>query len=552
MSKWASDAEMVGVKLLEVKSQRLDFARNDHINTHGDRLDFSRFPHIKSLYSSTAPVIVVQGSTQCLKSEWMIVDHLAMAYSGLSLFFVLPKFEHRGTYVQNRINRCVQSVPRYKTVVDAGFFDSVVLKSFGRGVIKYVGSNVLADFREHPADVLYVDEVDECDQGNLMYAIDRLGASLYKFQRYIGNPTLPNKGINALLKKSDGREWNVPCQDCGEVAELDWFRVVVEDVTDDEGTVVSYQLRDSEWEPGCRRDIRCVCPRCGGTLVRDSRDGVWIAARPEVTTSEGYHISKLCATINPIADMWVNFQAAQSDPGLLQHFFTSELGLPFAAVGNRVNEQLLDRCVEDGYNVKIQPDCAFIAADRSKEDCSMGVDVGASFDVRISQPVRGRRRMLFVGKVPPHLDALCELVERYNVQKCVIDSMPETMVSREFQELAGCDVWMCRYRGEGTDRRQTYDLKDRIINVDRTEAMDRAFAQLRRKKNILPENYASILSGQWVKEMCVPVRQIVEDTRGNSRYEWTKGTDHARHADLYDMLAADLMEESLLDGITIA
>jgi len=78
-------------------------------------------------------------------SEWAIIDHLSAAFCGLSIFFVVPKFETRTTYVQNRINRCVENVPEYKKIMGSGFFDSVALKSFGKGTVKYVGSNVIAD-----------------------------------------------------------------------------------------------------------------------------------------------------------------------------------------------------------------------------------------------------------------------------------------------------------------------------------------------------------------------------------------------------------------------
>ena len=59
------------------------------------------------------------------------------------------------------------------------------------------------------------------------------------------------------------------------------------------------------------------------------------------------------------------------------------------------------------------------------------------------------------------------------------------------------------------------------------------------------------MKGAYSKEMCNPIRQIIEDTRGNSRYEWTKCVDHQRHADSYDLLAANLLLEAVLDYVEI-
>lgn len=253
-------------KLLQIRNCRQNFALNHHQNTRGERMDFTHYPHIRELYNSVARVIVLQGSVQSFKSEWAVVDQLSCAHAGLSVFFVLPKYEMRTTYVQNRINRPCETVGEYKRIVGESFFDSVAIKSFGKGVIKYVGSNVLADFKEFPADCIFVEEVDECDQENVEYALDRLRASKYQFRRYLGNPKLKGKGINAFFEESDQREWTVPCKSCGAFHELDWFEVVVRDITDADGNVVDYVLRDEDWEVGCGRDIRCICPDCGGEL----------------------------------------------------------------------------------------------------------------------------------------------------------------------------------------------------------------------------------------------------------------------------------------------
>ena len=169
--------------LLELKQARLNFALNYHRNTHDEPMDFDHFPHVRSLYNSTAREMVLMGSVQSFKSEFIVIDHLACAYVGLSVFFVVPKYEMRNTYVQNRVDRCVQNVNEYKRIMGAGFFDSMAIKSFGKGVIKYVGSNVVSDFKEFPADVIVVEEVDESNLHNIEYAIARLRASKYQVKR---------------------------------------------------------------------------------------------------------------------------------------------------------------------------------------------------------------------------------------------------------------------------------------------------------------------------------------------------------------------------------
>mgnify|MGYP002622366374 CR=1 FL=1 len=539
-------------KLYDMRETRKYFAEDCHVNSHGEPMDFSKFPHIRELYNTVDPVIVLQGSVQSFKTEWGIIDHFSAAYCGLAVFFVLPKFEMRNTFVQNRVDRCIQEVDTYKQLVGSASFDNMAMKGFGKGVIKYVGSNVLADFREFPADIIYVEEVDDCSMENIKYAVDRTRASHYQFRRYLGNPKIAGEGINKYFQESDQREWYVPCTQCGEHSPMDSFPTLAKALHDRHGNVINYRLSDEEWEVGCGRDIYCKCPKCGdGNLDRSSQDGKWVRENPESNIT-GYHFSMLCSLINTVAGMWDRFKEALNDPTSLQHFFNSDLGLPFSPEGNKITSAVLDRCVEKDYNLVIHPDRAFIQDDCHPGPCSMGIDVGANFDVRISylEP-RGVRRMVFVGKLRS-LDEAHELIDRYHVEKCVIDSMPETTLAHDFQFSASCDVWTCRYHvKEGGDQKISYDGINRRVLVDRTALLDRSYAAIRGKKSIFPENYSSICKGQFTEEMTGPVRQLVKDAKGNPRYEWTKCRDHQRHADGYDFLAAQMMMDATIDTIHV-
>jgi hypothetical protein len=538
-------------KLLEIKETRLTFAQDFHVNQRGEKMNLTDFPHIRDLYNSISPVIVLMGSVQSFKTEWVIIDQFACAFNGLNVFYVLPKFETRNTYVQNRINKIVEQVPEYKRIMGSGFFDSMQIKNFGRGTIKYVGSNVKADFREFPGDALVVDEVDECNGDNLELAQDRLRASPYQFRRYLANPSTKGQGIYLLFLQSDQREWAIPCKSCGMHSETDWFKVVVEEICDKDGNVIDYLLRDKEWKAGCGRDIRMVCPLCGGELDRSSQEGKWIPKNP-ISTIEGYHISMLCASINSISGMWLRFEEGLGDPSKLQKFYNSDLGLPYDAAGNKVSEGLLDNCKEEGYRFLTFEEYGCVQGDGCPQPCSMGIDVATSFfDVRVSKTEpKGVRRAVFIGKVKT-LDELLDIVDRYNVEVAVIDSMPEFTVAQDFQDMANCDVWMCSYRSEGRDRNKTLDKRDRMYLIDRTEALDKSFAALKKRKNVLPENYHTLISGQYVNEMCLPVRELKEDDRGNLRYEWSKGKDHQRHCDTYDMIADWLIRESTIDECSV-
>ena len=495
---------------------------------------------------------ITDGYVVTHNSEFMIIDHLAQSAEGLSVFFVLPKVEARVTYVQNRVDKRIRESSEYRKLVAAGAFDNALIKGFGRGTIKYVGSNVVSDFKEFPGDSLFVEEVDECHETNIEYGRDRLRGSIYQFRRYVGNPRLKGRGINKYYRKTNQNRWHIPCRKCGQPIELDWFKTVIHQKFDMEGNAVDWQLLDQDWKPGCGRDVHCMCPKCNVPIDRLGKNGLWIPADPEATM-EGYHMTMLNSWENNISEMVETWQQAWDDVEIMQLFYNSYLGVPYSADQARLTEQMLQKCayIHEPYAFVIKNNNAHVADDCCKNKCSMGIDVGKKFDVRISEILKdGRRRAVFIGKVDTR-EELINLGRRYNVYVAVIDSMPEYRVVMDLQADAPFHVWACRYESEGKDRRAKRDRKNRLISGDRTVLMDRALSEIKSGRNILPTNYKSIMKGKYVDEMLEPVRQEEKDSAGNVKFVWSKGEDHQRHCDVYDMLAADLCEVGMLSGIAV-
>lgn len=483
-------------------------------------------------------------------SEFLIIDHFAMAKCGLSVLFVLPKYDLRNRFVQNRINKCVERVSEYSKIMGSGFFDSVQLKYFGGGTINYVGSNVEKDFYEIPTNCAIVDEYDNCHQENLRFVADRMSAAtnLYPFIRWAGNPRFSNLGINQKFNESDKREWSVPCEKCGTINQLDWFKHVVECVRDKMGNILSYELLDREWKSGDKRDIFMLCESCRNPINRFSPQGLWVPNNPE-GTYEGYHISKLFTRQASVVSMWKDFVKSTANPSLMDWFYMSILGIPPSSQGNRVTPEIMAGAAR-AKEFLLAGNEAYVS-EKVPGPCTMGIDVGSFLDIRISRVLAGKRVAVYLGRVNTQ-DEVYELMKRYNVEYAVIDCGPELHLVDEIQNSAPCSVWRCRFNSaEGKIQNISYDTSNMEIKVDRTFIMDRSLAQLRRGKNILPKNYDSVFGGDYLKQMTASVRERVLDPSGNERYEWMKTEDHHWLADCYDLLAADFMVDGTLTDIEV-
>lgn len=141
-------------------------------------------------------------------------------------------------------------------------------------------------------------------------------------------------------------------------------------------------------------------------------------------------------------------------------------------------------------------------------------------------------------------EELQDLIIRYHVNCCVIDSMPETRKAQELRDWAimnGVYVWLCRFFPTPRVASQKYgrklSWKDKVITVDRTQIMDTTFDEFRNQERILPIDCNTILG--YFEQMKAPVRVLDQN---KSRIIWAEGSaaDHFRFSDVYDKLAFDL------------
>lgn len=549
------------IKLIDIKETRLDFVKNYHLNDAGEKLEFTRFRHMLDLYNSVAAKIVIVGAAQIGKTDWLVVDALAAAWNNVPVFFVLPKYDMRNTYVTTKVQKPLKISLGYKTLNKGAIAESHQMLQFGPAFIKFVGANVPSDFVSFSAGQYVVDELDQCESDhNIELGYSRLKGSIYRFERLVSNPTTKTGRIWSEFLKSDQRKWVCPCDKCGQFSELDWFKCVVKEVEDNSGNVVSNVLRDSEWRRGCGRDVYIKCPRssCGGNIDRFSDNCYWRADNPD-SAIEGYHMPALISPLNSVASGWYDYLEGLENPSKMASFYSMFLALPYAPVGSKVSENLLENCAnarDEKFSVRIGLDHACVMAETHPGPCSMGIDTSPNHvDVRISANHKGRRKLVYVGKIDAKTQGreavesrLHILIEQYNVECAVIDIGPEKLLALDFQRNAQCPVWLCKFLGRGEERLLKYNHIDQIISVDRTEAIDRTYSQLKTGRNFLPSNYVHIFGGAYVSEMTSLVREVTEDRNGKLRYSWTKGNDHSFLADTYDILAWDLLQEDLLTG----
>ena len=541
----------------------MEIAMVHHRNTRGQPISFAERPYLVELYAD-APKMenwVVRKCVQTGFSEWAIQLTLQRSgWAGRIVAYVLPTYPTRERFVQQRINPLLIDVPAYRErspgsrvreiAPSQNGANNLKLKKFGAGTMMFLGSETATDFVEFSADLLIIDEYDECDSSNLAKARDRLKASPYAQMLRIGNPTLPRVGISRLYDESDGRRWFHQCSHCHERQPLDWFLNFVE--RDDQGEWIPRDKVRWKQHKGVNikvvpeNDIRPVCIRCKRPWNRVSEGSLWVQERPENQTMRGYTCSQMDALNQPMKRLFDEWLDAQSSPTKLATFYTSNLGIPYEFEGARLS-------IADLESVCTAPGIDYGGGETYKRRTMVaGVDVGSVLHVTVDEivghneqgePLR-QARLVCTTRT---FEEVGDILRRYNVAVCVIDSQPEMHKAQElrdeFLESGGCSVWLARFVMSPRAGAQKYGMKldytSQVANVDRTALMDVGYEDIRTGRRTFPEDSWSVLG--WAEQMRAPVRILDED---KGRIVWVEGNapDHYRLSDTYARLAYDLLQ----------
>jgi hypothetical protein len=499
-----------------------------HRNTENKPLDFHDKLYLLAIYRDKALEIIIKKCVQVGVSEWAICDTFSFCDIGLSVFYTVPTQTLRNTFVNNRIGRLKEFVPYYakrlRELKEGA--DSSTMKHFGKGTMKFVGSNAISEFSEFPAHVVTIDELDRCNPANIKYARDRNQAAKIKYYREMGNPTIEGFGIDERFKNSDQKHWMIKCEACGEYQELDFFVNIVSQKNES-----TWELLDLDWRGDASRDIQVYCKKCGKVVSRLGK-GEWVAWFPSNAIS-GYQLSQLFVPTASVKELWALFQEGLGDETKKQVFYNSRLGLAFTSSGAKLSPPLLQACVRD----YLMPSTA--------EKTTAGIDVGGKLHVKVSDyPPEGGRRTVHVGSYR-NFEELDEVMAAFGIQVAVIDAMPETRKALEFQARHEGKVFLCRYHEQPQLEPIKIDDKLASIVADRTQTLDGSHAEVLQKKVLYPKNLASLDNGDFVTQMCAPTRIYDEDKQ---RFKWVEGTvaDHYRHADNYDYIASRILKQNAI------
>jgi len=256
----------------------------------------------------------------------------------------------------------------------------------------------------------------------------------------------------------------------------------------------------------------------------------WVHEHPDERDHLGYWVGQMSSpTQSPLG---VLFEAKKAeDSGRRREFYNQTLARPFAEIEDQLTPEMLNECTTD------QP-----RRREAQGPTAFGVDPGVRvLNFWIKQRTTSKdSRTLNYGTVAG-FDDLKQLWQKFHGQVGVMDVGAETReVWRFVKETPGW--WACRYSA-GKTGPYDWDHKNRMVMVNRTEALDASHLKFTEKKEKLPAK-DQIYHDLVVPQMCnmARVKQINSQT-GTVRFVWVvvggKKDDHLKHAHAYATIAEE-------------
>lgn len=279
--------------------------------------------------------------------NWLgyIMHHL----QNKDLLVVVPTLELRDRSFNPRLNKMLDETPALADLISKASRNKTnrgdLMEYGARARIIKAGANSPDSLRSDHLPYVICDEVDAFPwdvggEGDPMTLIENRQRTFSRAKSYfVSTPTNDQASrIEVLYKRSDMRQYHVPCPHCGELQTLKFGGK-------DKPFGLKWRLKPQEDnEPPEIAQVWYVCEHCAATIdegykTEMLKNGRWIAQKPSIKHHRGYHINALYAPTGlglgwrAIIEKWLS---AQNDTSELKAFINTYLGEVFKEQGDEI------------------------------------------------------------------------------------------------------------------------------------------------------------------------------------------------------------------------
>lgn len=515
-----------------------------HTKHEGKAWSFRRHEFQIAICNDTSRRVSVQKPTQVGLTELSIRIALALCamrahFSGI---YVFPSALFAGKVSKSRIDPIIESSERLSSLLVAGA-NSSMMKRIGSSTLYMGGAESKRQAISIPAQALFFDEKDFCNQEVLTAYYGRLGHVHESDQmiREFSTPTVADYGINASILKSTRNRYMAQCEKCATWQAPDFATQVR--IPGWDGEDFHEFSKDELLNPKLSIDkAYLACKKCGHDLATAlaSPKRQWVETHPG-RTDVGYEVKPFdLVYVNDVPKLVRAFgdYASEAD------YWNFRQGEVFQSDTNSVNlEHIRGKFVEPA---QLDPHPAL----------AVGLDVGHTYcylvaGLRVRENGVLKTKCLFRKRLAAadggFVAQALSLLQDLGATSAVCDIGPDRTLSRAFAESDPGRTWACAYRKDRKEALSYYDLKEdeNVVSVQRTKGFNALVKELN--------------EGRWTFSVGPDQDTVVQHLGGMKRIQqsneegdmveqWVKtadGQDHYLHACMYLKVALDMLDQEV-------
>ena len=511
-----------------------------------------------------------QKCSQVGASELFVRMKLAMLgiSEALTVIYVLPTSKFAMRFCKGRIDPVIELSAALKALRNKDV-DSSEMKQFGHSFLYVTGSFGQSTAISVPAQALFWDEMDFCNQKNLTTFRSRMGHvkedDLW-FVRGFSTPTVYDYGVNAYFKKGSQGHYGCWCNHCRDFVQVDFFRDLVvpgfnrdlrewdkEDVDDPDLNIDACFFRCNT----CRQEIPWA-------NFLDPQKRHWIhkfndrtIRSRQIAPFDVPAINAPARTLRQVKEYevkgdWVNFKVGVPYEDASSSFLVeSGVWTAGAEAAPPLSHRELAQLVSEKALEDMTPYLEWLwAQPQMGSSCTIGMDVGkTSWIVIMHHDGSGGRRVIYAERAQASNGSLLHrylyLFHTFGCLVGVVDAGPDFTLSSSIVRALPGVVFACYYASAKDGQLQRLHVKpdEGVVSVLRT----RTFDILVERFNSASLQFAKLREQQAIKSHLQAVKRVTEmvddGEKGNKeRAKWVStDDDHFAHGTLYADVAGDLL-----------
>lgn len=486
-------------------------------------------PWLVDIYNDKSRVMAIRKSSQARISTYAVFRTLHFCLNNtITVIFTEPTRDDAQKFSSSRVQPLLNYNPWLLDYVAGGTELLKIAQEIG-GVkgshIHFRGTTGEKEAFTIDADEVIVDEKDTSNQEVIATFDTRLIASPFKRKLEISTPSIPNYGIDAAYQMSDQMTWLWKCSGCNaEISPGDeYFNII-------------------DREQMCFR-----CPKCGRRLNRGGDEdykGQWVAKYPDRPV-RGYWISQPMCLYIPVADI-VKAEQEQKT----HKFKNFWLGVPAeAGVATVTRELILQKCFLSGHAKSTE------AVGRRRV---MGVDQGNWLFYEVGEVAADQRSYIVDMGHTRDWNDLYTLMNRHEIEVCVLDALPEIRLARRFARAFPGRVYFCEYsniqepvRWKGKERYQILLNRTQVLDAVAEDIAAGAVQLYSPMDEEIDEECVGGRVGGWIQHWMNQHRVPPEEPDEPVRYMET-GPDHRTHTNAYRKVAESKLRNRPVNEVWVA